>query len=165
MVMPTDISPIFGLTLLELAETAVITGALIGIAGSGIVAGVVLLVNWLNLRHQQKISSINVSLKMLEYWEEQRHKVFSTMVELVHNHEVEENNPHIRPYLGIWEDIAVLCNNKTIQEAHVREFFVADLRNMREDGVVYGYLEKKHTDTIYNNLWNLMEKYVEPCDS
>ena len=163
--MPTDISPIFGLTLLELAETAVITGALIGIAGSGIVAGVVFLVNWLNLRHQKKISSVNVSLKMLEYWEPAKHEVFSAMVELVYNHKVKENNPHIRSYLGIWEDIAVLCNNGTIQKTHVSEFFKVDLQAIRCDKVVYGYLKEKHTKTVYNNLWNLIEKYTEPCDS
>lgn len=87
MVMPTDLSPVPDMIQSGLSETTVL-GGYEGLVGAAAVAGVVLLVNWLHLRHQKKISSINVSLKMLEYWEKEKHKDFSAMVELVYKHKV-----------------------------------------------------------------------------
>ena len=152
--MVTDISPIFGLTLLELVEWVTIMAPVI----SAMAVGALLLIHYRQHGLQQRLISAQLSLKMLEHWEDDKHKNFADFMERVANSEVEEDNPYIGNYLSVWEEIAVLCNEGTITKNHRKEFFEPDLKAMHDNTVVCGYLKKKHTKTTYHNLWKLMEK-------
>ncbi|MCY4490784.1 MAG: hypothetical protein OXC46_04890 [Thaumarchaeota archaeon] len=52
----------------------------------------------------------------------------------------------------------MFCNKGIIIENNMKEFFKDKLEAIRNNTVVYKYLEKKHTETTYHNLWELMEK-------
>lgn len=158
--METQIIPIFGLDLVVMIESGVMIGAIIGLVGAIVIAVTIYFINNKLLQQRKKMDSAELSLKLLEYWERKKHEDFSDMVELVSECKVKEHDPKIKHYLGIWEDIAVFCNEGMIIECHRKEFFDADLRMIRNNKVVFGYLKKKHTETIYSNLWELMEKYV-----
>ena len=152
--MVTDISPIFGMSLLGLVEWIAIIPMIISI-------GVVLALMFIHRNQhglQQRLVSAQLSLKMLEYWDPLKHEDFANFVELVSNSEVGEDDHYIGNYLSIWEEIAVFCNEKTITNTHMREFFKPDLKAIHDNTVVCGYLKKNHTKTTYHNLWELMEK-------
>ena len=119
--MATDISPIFGISLLELVEWITIIPMIISI---GVVLALVLIYR---SQHglQQRLVSAQLSLKMLEYWDDSKHKDFADLVELIPLSKVKEDDPRIGSYLSIWEEIAVFCNEKTITNTHMKEFFQA----------------------------------------
>ena len=152
--MATDISPIFGMSLLGLVELIAIIPMIISI-------GAVLALMFIHRNQhglQQRLVSAQLSLKMLEYWDPLKHGDFANFVELVSNSEVGEDDHYIGNYLSVWEEIAVLCNEGTITENHRKEFFEPDLQAIRDNTAVCSYLQEKHTKTTYHNLWELMEK-------
>ena len=152
--MATDISPIFGMSLLGLVEWITIIPMIISI----VVVLVLVLIHRSQHGLQQRLVSAQLSLMMLEYWDGKKHKDFVDLVELIPLSKVKEDDPRIGSYLSIWEEIAVFCNEKTITNTHMREFFKPDLKAIHDNTVVCGYLKKKHTKTTYHNLWELMEK-------
>ena len=153
----TDINPILG-ALLILIDLATIIGAGVGILASCIIACTIHSTNKKQLEQQKKIDSARLSQKMLEYWDDKKHKDFSDMVCIVFdNSKMKDDDSRISHYLSIWEEIAVFCNEGIIIKNHMKEFFKGDLEAIRNNTIVYKYLEKKHTETTYHNLWELIE--------
>ena len=157
----TAISPVFGLTLLEWADWIALGGALVS---AGLV-GTLLFIHRRQHSLQRKMVSAQLSQKMLEYWEPDKHRWFVTFVELmpVSDGGIKEGDPGIARYLSIWEEIAMYCNEGTITKNHRDQLFVPDLKYIRSNKVVCGYLKKKHTNMTYNNLWKLMEETCGTC--
>ena len=161
----TNISSVFGLTLIELGELTVATPIVLGLAS--IIA--LLLIHYRQHGLQQKLVSAELSMKMLKYLDENGHKDFTNLVNsfsisISKMEKIEEFNARLDRYLEIWEEIAVFCKERTITKTHRKEFFEADLKIIRLNSVVYDYLKKEHTKTTYHNLWKLMGK-IWPHDS
>lgn len=157
--MATDISPIFGLTLLQWADWVALLGAIFSI---GLVV-TLLFIHWRQHSLQQKMVSAQLSQTMLEYWQPDKHGWFVDLIKAMPTTEIKEDNKDLGRYLAIWETIAVYCNEGTITKKHRNELFVPDLKNIRNNKAVCGYLKSKYTDTTYNHLWKMMKETCGTC--
>lgn len=153
----TDISPVFGLTLIELGELTAVT---IGIG----LASIITLLYIHHRQHglQQKLVSAQLSMKMLKHLDENGHKKFTDPDALQPASEILENNTGVDGYLEIWEEIAVFREEGTITKTHMKKFFEVDLCTIRNGSVAYDHLKDKHTKTKYHNLWKLLEETCGP---
>ena len=105
--MPTDISPVFGITLLEFLNAAIIAsiGVAIGIFGS-IAANV-----WLSsmdrkqtkdhIRQTHQVESARLALELLQSWSKTNYPEFGKFIDRLHAPKpIAANDPNIQRFLG-----------------------------------------------------------------
>ena len=151
--MVTEISPIFGLSLLELVEYAVI-GAFI------VSAATLIMVGYDNDRRhklQVKSTSAQLCMKLLEKWES--NNTFAKMIlklETLHTEFTDEDD-NVHFVLTKFEDIAILNRDELLTDTHVREFFGKDIVRIAANKSVMGILDEYHNEDVRNNYNNLKE--------
>ena len=175
--MVTEISPVFGLTLLELLEIAPILIS-IAILASAAVTGIFSSRSIKQsqaqmiesktqvaeqLKLQNKIASAQLAWKLLEYWRDEKHDGFTDFMAELYNSKVNKDDSRIANILQIFEDIAVFWHDESLTENHTKEFFGPPLRIIRESQIMQDRIKKASTDSdlIYSNLRPLLEKTVE----
>ena len=155
--MITEISPIFGLSLLGLVETtvlSVIVGAIVGIGSSVIIAYTIHKRNKELLEQQKKVNSAQLALKLLESWN--KTNVLMQMLLKMEKPNVkftDENDVHYM--LAPFEDIAVLRKDGTLTETHVREFFGRDIVRINANKSIMKILNEYHKEDPIHNYNNL----------
>ena len=173
----TEISPIFGLSLLELLEIAPILisiAILVSAAMTGIFSYKSIKQSKAQmiesraqvteqLKLQNKIASAQLAWKLLEYWRDKKHSEFTDFMEELYNSKVNKDEPRIADVLQIFEDIAVFWDDKSLTENHTKEFFGHPLRIIRESQIMQDRIKSASADSdfIYANLRPLLEKTVE----
>ena len=152
--MVTDISPIFGLTLLDLM------GILTVVAGVGslIIAGAIIVVHIRQHGLQVKIASAHLSLKMLGFWTWSVDKGFAKFADKMHAGTVKEGENGIQQYLDILEEIATFWKEGTITYNHVKEFFKPELETIPKNEPVMLFLKEKEKEGAYGNLGELLNQ-------
>ena len=159
--MITEISPIFGLSLLGLVELAVIVGAFVGIVSSLIIARTIHKRNVASLEQQRKVNSAELTLKLLEWWDG-----INTFTKLIFklskpNAKFTDEEDGVFFALTKFEAIAILLKDKTLTENHVREFFGMDLVRINANESIRRILDEYHQEDIdhnYNNLKELLDE-------
>ena len=162
----TEISPIFGLSLLGLIDVGIIVGAVVGLVGSVVIASVILYSNRSLLEQQkkassallgqqEKVNSAELTLKLLEKWDGP-----GTFTEMLYkletpNAKFTDEKDGVHFVLGIFEGIAILRNDKTLTENHVREFFGTDIVRIDANESVMKILNEYHHEDIEHNYSNL----------
>lgn len=159
--LEAEISTLFGLTLIELVEHVAI-GA-ISIAVTGLTIAIASL--WVSSKqtaNHSKISSANLILELLQPW---RKDDFQQFLEQLHDPKITEyNEVKLEKFLNQLEDIAIFWKDKTLTEVHVKEFFGANLKTVRDDKFIQNYMKpwiEKNPDYYFVNLTKLIEKVKE----
>ena len=137
--MVTEISPVFGMSLVALIETATIIGAVVGISSGGIVAGVVYYVNKRLLNQQKKVESARMIRELSGPW--RNNAEFKEFLQNL-------NNPQVTAYdsrmvdkvLNHFDLIATLSEDGILTEFHVRSLFSANLATMRSDTFILNHI-------------------------
>ncbi len=153
--MSIEISPIFGLSLLELAEHAILIGIGIALTAS-VIAMAGLIINTIQTKRQTKVSSSNLILKLLEPW---RKHEFITALSSMHNGK--NDTKQVEKFVNQMEDIAIFWKDKTITDNHAKEFFGANLKFIRDDEFIKNYLKtwiEKNPKYYFVNLTKLLKK-------
>ena len=176
--MITEISPIFGLNLLELIEWIMIATP-IAIIISAIVTGVFSYrsINQSKTQAKQSREQIDTQLKLqnniasaqlvwsiLEYWREEKHDGFTNFLMRLHRSEIKEDDRVIGVVLGIFEDIAIWWKEGTLTDNHVKEFFGNPLVDIRDNKIMQERItksSKKNPDFIFVNLRALLEETLK----
>ena len=165
--MTTEISPMFGLSLLELVEWFTILTP-IAIFTAAAITGVF---SWWSIRQsnkrmaeqlesQNKIASAKLILELLKKWDGR-----NTLTLMIYklekpNAEFTDKDDGVHFVLGIFENIAILRKDGTLAETHVREFFGTDIVRIDANESVMGILNDYHhedTEHNYNNLKNMLD--------
>ncbi len=162
MVLEEQISPIFHLTLLELAEHAILTG--IGIATVGILIAMgTLLINAIQIKKQSKISSANLILELNKPWGNNTDfKLF--LAEISNPNVTKYDETKVEELLNQLENISIFWKDETLTENHVKEFFGSNLKTIRDDKFIQIYMKKwtdKNPDYYFVNLTKLLKKVKE----
>lgn len=151
MHIATEISPIFGLSLLAIMEILTISAGF----GSFVVAFFI----WRTQNGQKNIASANLALKLLKNWNGD--SVFTRMIlKLEKPNAVFTEKDDVDFVLATFEDIATLWKSKTLTKTHVREFFGRDIVRINANESIMKILNKYHKeDPIhnYNNLKRLLD--------
>ena len=168
--MATDISPVFGLTLLEFLDAATIASicVAIGIFGS-IVANVILsrkdrLQTKEHAERTHQAESARLALKMQEAWSETKYPKFAKFIDKLYASEpIDADDPNIRRFLGELETVAIFWDEKTMLESHVREFFLEDLKLVNRNDHLRNRVKTKHEEDsrTYEHLVKLLKKMEE----
>ena len=149
--MITDMSPIFGLSLLELMEWLTIIAGF----GSLVVAGAILYTH----RGQKKIASANLVFKYKGAW---RHGgEFIELLGKIKNTGavVDPNQDYVWPTLDHFEDIAILWNQDVLDFNQVKEFFGTNLTNIKNNDSLMSHLKDANKNySHYANLLELLKK-------
>ena len=174
----TEISPIFGLTLLGMMEIAVLSilvGATVGIVSSLIVAYTIHKRNIALLEQQKKassdtleqqriINSAKLSILFLEYWKEEKHERFQEYLKKIRKSKINILDREISTILTIFEDIAILWKEGTLTDNHVKQFFGNPLRDIRDNAIMQDRIKmisKHEPDFILVNLRALLQETVK----
>ena len=152
----TEISPIFGLSLLGLVEHAVIWALIVSIV-------TLIVVGYDNHRRhklQVKSTSAQLALKLLEVWE--GNNTFTKMIRKLEKAHAEftDKDDRVHFVLTKFEDIAILKRDKLLTETHVQEFFGRDIVRIAANKSVMRILNEYHNEDTrhnYNNLKNLLK--------
>ena len=154
--MVTEISPVFGMSLIALIETATITALVAG----GMVAGAILSINYLLLKQRQKIDSINLALRLYEYWDGSKWPTFANFLDKLKNSKVAETDKAFNSSLDRFEEIALCSEIGALQDEHVKELFNGNLRQLRHDPVIQGYLKRLDDadSSVHTKLRRLLKK-------
>ena len=149
----TEISPILGLTLLELAEYLTI------LAGSGSVfIGCAII--WVHCRQhnlQIKANSADLVTRIREDWSMSRNPEFGKFLQKLTNGTVTANDPMIPPFIRVLEKVAIFVEEDTITENHAKEFFGANLKHIIDNKPVHDYLKDKWAEKPHPHFTNLKE--------
>ena len=153
----TEISPIFGLTLLELTEFLNIVAGV----GSIIIAGAIICVHWHQHRLQIKSNSADLITRIREDWSMSRNPEFGKFLQKLAKGIVTANDPMIPPFIRVLEKVAIFWEEGTLTKNHVKEFFGANLKHIVDNKPVHDYLkdrwaEKPHPH--FTNLKKLLDK-------
>ena len=158
--MVTELSPILGMSLLELAECAVI--------GALIISTLTLIIVWYNSYRQHKlqvkITSAQLVLHFLKYWDDEKHVDFQESLERIHKSKIKKSDDAILPVLAVFEDIAILWREKTLTDNHVKQYFGNPLRDIRDNEVMQDRIKEESApdlDFIFVNLRALLLKTSE----
>ena len=152
----TDISPVFGLTLVGTVEFVGIAAAL----GSFVVALVIWRGNRKNHEIQINTASANLTLKLRKSWSRIEDPEFAKFVRLLHEEteKVDVGNQMIGRFLNALEKVAIFRDGEAMIDLHVKEFFGRDLQaiHKEENKAVYDQLVKDRKDGAYAHLWDLV---------
>lgn len=153
-----QISPIFGLTLLELVEHIAAAGIGIAIVSSIFAMGA-LIVSAIQIKKQSKVSSANLILELVKPW---RQKDFQKLLNEIANHDITKyDEGELEKLLNQLEDIATFWKDDTLSEIHVKEFFGSNLKTVRDDKFIQDFIKKwasKNSDYYFVNLRELIKK-------
>ena len=164
----TDISQIFGMSLVGMVDIATVIGAAVGGIGSAIIiakvihnSNVKLLEHHKDLLRQQRtVNSAELSLKILESWSERKNPKFTGFLDRLENSTVPENDQDMELFLDVFENIAVFWKEGTLTETHVNEFFSTNLKQIRDNPITSGYLDdlERQNSPLYASLRTLLKK-------
>ena len=161
--MVTEISPIFGLSLLSMIEWVAIA-----ISSSVAITG---FLSWWNthqsnnrmneqLESQNKIASANLIIKYLKHWEGLG--LFGKMILKLENTDAKFTDKGDMDFmLATFEDIAVFWKDETLTETHIREFFGRDIVRIGANKSIMKHVNEYYQQDIahnYNNLVKLIKK-------
>lgn len=154
--MITEISPIFGLSLLELVEILDIIAAF----SAGIVAGAILFVHRRQHNLQIKANSADLVTRIREDWSMSRNPDFAEFLKKLGNKSVEDGDQMIPRFVRVLEKVAIFADEGTITENHVREFFGGNLRHVTGNKPVHEYLKNEWEKPCphFTKLQKLLEK-------
>ena len=157
--MVTEISPIFGLSLLSLIEwVAIVISSSVAVTGA---------LSWWNthqsnnrmnkqLESQNKIASANMITKYLKHWEESG--LFGKMILKLEDTDKEFTDKGDMDFmLATFEDLAILWKDKTLTDTHIREFFGRDIVRIGANKSIMKHVNEYHQKDIANNYNNLVE--------
>lgn len=156
--MLTDISPIVGLTLIELVEL----DTLILLGGSAAIAAIIGVANWKLLNQRKKVDSAKRIWELGSSW--RNNPEFQEFLEKLMNPKVTKyTEEEMGPVLDRFEYIATFWKDKTIQGHHVESFFGENLRVMQKDQCIQEYIEKVRSENpeVLADLVQLLEKSSE----
>ena len=149
--MATDISPIFGLTLIALSEWAIIIGALIGLGGAGAVAGVIWRANRRHLQQQKEVDSARLARDLHRPWRNSPN--FKKFLAEVNNPDIKDYDPELLDaFLDTFEVIATFWYTGSLNNTHTRSLFSANLKTIREDNHIMGHIktaQQKNSRTFF----------------
>ena len=155
--MVTDISPIFGLSLVSMVEWVAIAIFVSVAVTSGL--------SYWNIRQtkktmeqQAKIDSARLSLQLLESWSETKYPKFAAFADRLYENNVKGDEAEIPQYLNELESIAILWEEGAITENHVEQFFGGDLKAISDCKPVCDYMKENRRGTTYGSLWKLHQK-------
>ena len=168
MPVVTEISPVFGLTLVGIMEWA----AIAAVVGSGLIALVIHRRNKELLKQQKEASSkqleqqretnsAKLALTFLEYWKDQKYEELIDFIERLHRSEEKKGDQKIPPVLNIFEDIAILWNGKLMTKIHVEQFFGNTLLAIRESEIMQEAItarSKNREKYVYVNLRKMLSE-------
>ena len=153
--MVTEISPIFGLSLVELVEHAIIGALMVSI---GTLVGVWY---WNSKQHklQVKSTSAQLALKLVEKWHND--PLFCAIVFDLATPDMKfPDKDKVNPVLAVFEDIAILKRDKLLTETHVLEFFGRDIVRINANDSMRIIIDEYHDRDVkhnYNNLKEMLE--------
>lgn len=132
----TELSPLFGLTFMELVTIVAISTII-----SGAAATFALIVTAIKSTKDSKVSSANLIMRFLDTLREDR---FKQLWRDIVNLKKKEYDPEIlSPYLNTFEEIAVFTKEKTLDINHVIEFYGSHLKKIRDDEFIKKYIQEK----------------------
>lgn len=112
-------------------------------------------------KQQTKIDSAKISMDLLAPW--RNNLQFTDFLERISKSSISDNDREmIRETLGQFENIAILWKDEVLTENHVKEFFGANLKDIKTNTVMMEYFDKvrdKNPNYYYINLAELFEKY------
>ena len=153
--MVTDISPIFGVSLMALIETATITALI----ASGMVAGVIYFANWRLLRQQKKVDSARLARELHSPW--RNNKEFKMLLARINDPTVTAyDSIEIEGFLNRFESIATLWADGTLNDFHVKSLFSANLKTICSDDYIKARMEKLRTanPNTFSHLVKLLKE-------
>lgn len=163
MPMITEISPIFGLSLLELVEFFTILTPIAILAAAAVTGGF----SWYSIRQskkqiakqletQNKIASANLVRNLLKAWRVDSQ--FTNMLGKLDDSNTQFNDEdEVHGMLTEFEDIAVFWNDKLLDDTHVREFFGRGIVQINANESIKNILKSYHDEDPANNYNNLMK--------
>ena len=169
--MVTDISPILGLNILGILEIIAIWASI----ALPVAIGLSIWVNFKMARNQEsryndqierqtKVDSANLVYKLQGAW--RAGGKFTDLLNKIRDPDavLDPDKDEVYPALDLFEDIAVLWNDKTLDDLHVKEFFGTNLANVKNNHSMMGFLEserEKNPDYYYCNLARLLDRVEE----
>ena len=141
----TEISPIFGLTLLEHLD-------LLGVAGL-LTAGFTAIFLYVSTTRKSKIESANISLKLLQMGREDKYR---KTFEKIRNAETLEEQ-EIKDLLRYYEYVAEFFKDRVLSYDHVLHIHGKNLKLMYENDEIRKIFDKaiQKSNYSYVNLHNL----------
>ena len=137
--------------LVEVVEIA----ATIGIG----IATVSLIVTAYKTNKQSKVSSANLILEILKPWRKDPFK--KLLKEMADPQATYCDESKLEEFLNQLETIAIFWKDKTLSDNHVKEFFGANLKLVRDDVFIQSYMKTwitKNPDYYFVNLKKLIKK-------
>lgn len=159
--MATDISPVFGLTLIELIEDAVIT-VFVGIAAAVIVSVMSHLDNKKQVKLHAKVESARLARELHSSW--RNNAEFQSILAKVNNPDITAYpEDEAYPFLDKFEDIATFWDDDILQDKHVRSLFGANLKKIRKDDhlLLYITMAQQENPRTFIYLQKLLKKSEE----
>ena len=153
--LETQISPIFGLTLMGLLEPV----AIAAIVGVGI-ATISLIVTALSSRQQAKVKSAEL---LLQFLQRLRDDDFRITVKFIFDGTKPDNwneSLEVEKLLNHFEYIAALYKDGTLDISQIREFFGSNLKMIKDNDAVQKIMSDivKRDSEIYKNLRRLLNE-------
>ena len=149
--LEAEISRLTGLMLVEIVEIAVIVAS--GIAAIG------LTVTMLKSYKQTKIDSASLILELLNPWGMKDFK--QLLSQMADPNITKYDETKLEEFLNRLEIIAVFWKDKTLTETHVKEFFGANIKTVRDDEFIQAYMKKWtdiNPDHFFVNIIKLTKK-------
>lgn len=110
-------------------------------------------------KHQEKVSSANLILDLLEPW---RKADLQKLLNQIADPKITNyNEGELEKFLNQLEDIATFWKDGTLSEMHIKEFFGSNLKAVRDDKFIQEYIKKwndKNPKYFFVNLIKLIEK-------
>ena len=151
-----------GLSLLELVEWFTILTPIAIFTAAGVTGGF----SWWSIRQnnkqvaeqlesQNKIASAKLIFELSKKWD--NNDTFTQMLYKLEtpNAKFTDKKDGVHFVLGVFEGIAVLRNDKTLTETHVREFFGTDIVRIDANKSVMKILNDYHHEDVEHNYINL----------
>jgi len=108
---------------------------------------------------QSKVSSANLILEILKPWRKDPFK--KLLGEMIDAQVTQYDESRLEEFLNQLETIAIFWKDKTLSDNHVKEFFGANLKIVRDDAFIQKYMNKwitKNPDYYFVNLKELIKK-------
>ena len=110
-------------------------------------------------RRQTKVASANLAYKILRAWRTEGW--FIDLLSKIRDPNAVPDEADAYSALDLFEDIAVLWNDGTLNESHVKEFFGTNLNNVRNNHAMMGFMDalrKNDPEYYYVNLDELLKR-------
>lgn len=151
------IEAIFGIDVATLTEWVALSTVVSGIAAAiGIIFATYTIIKsrYENI-HQNKVSSANLILDLLTPW---RKEEFQKFIDEINNPQITNyDEGKLEKFLNQLEDIATFWKDGTLTDVHVKEFFGANLKAVRDDQFIRAYLKKWNDQNPKYYFVNLLQ--------